>query len=405
MKKINIACISEEINQTNIHGNNIRLIKLLKYFPQKIAFNLFTVKNGNIYDFSQFDNVDIYFIRATPYNWVLHKFKRRNAIKKVLWYLINYYSTIDYLWAFKACRRIIENSHNYDYVLLQVPSLLNIIYGKYISKRSNLPIIFDLRDDLVNFKSRIGIKILEKWMVEYGDLVACTTHGSKNNLSSKYPQWKEKLKYIPNGYDHNDIVRSGRSEGSVNEVTNIVYTGVLYKSRLKAVEMIFEVISKADIELKDISKALKVIFYSDNRRLDEIIAKYNLDHIVERRDSIHNANDYYRILETADYLLSMNMDTPFSIPGKMYEYLAVNPRVIHIDNSSICTEVLEHFPHSKLILIDNISELSKILKNVALGRQNNLIGAELPLQYVKTHSRENIALNYANLLLEHNQGE
>ena len=401
MKKTKVACISDEINQKNIHGNNIRLIKLLKYFPARFDFKLFTYQSQNIFDFTSYENVELELIKSRGYVRISRYFSHRGYIKKILWYFLNYYSTTDYLWALKACRNIVINNHKFNFVLLQVPSLTNIIYGRYIAKKSKLPIIYDLRDDLVNFKNRFGVKILESWMMKYATLVVCTSNGSKDNLAQNYPMWKDKLRYIPNGYDANDVPARETIEITSKDIAQIVFTGVLYKSRLMAIEMMFKAIKLVENEAQN----FKIIFYTDNHLLENMITKYDLDAFVEKRNIIHNVDRYYRVLRNADYLLSMNMDTPYSIPGKLYEYLAVNPRVIHIDNSNITLEVLKYFPMSKLILIDNIQELTNVINNITLNSTESINLKALPEEYVNIFSRKNIALKYSSTIMNHSHGE
>ncbi|RZB29739.1 MAG: hypothetical protein SRB1_02019 [Desulfobacteraceae bacterium Eth-SRB1] len=400
MDKINIACISEEIAQKNIAGNNIRLIKLLQYFPLGFDFTIFSIKNKKQGSFntSKFQNVKVFPIDNLLYHKTKTFFQIRNFVKKILWYFINYYSTLDFLWAFKACKEIILKKDNFNFVFLQIPSLTNIIYGRYIKKRVNMPIIFDLRDDLINFRNRFGIRILENWMMKYGSLIVCVTNGSKEKLEQKYPQYKGKLAYIPNGYDPNDFQIPQYTSTSIKRISNIVYTGALYESRLRVIEKLFQVLATMQNKDNNLANKINFIFYTSNKTLDKLIESFGLIDIVKRDNIINNDSDYFSVLQGADYLLSLNMETPYSIPGKLYEYLAVNPNVIHIDNNKITEEVLQYFPQSQLILIDNIHDLINVFKRIIACPQVEHNPVILPYEYVKKFSRENIAKKYANLL-------
>jgi len=325
-------------------------------------------------------------------------------MKKFLWFFINYYLTIDFLWAFKACKEIISKKNTFNFVILQIPTLTNIIYGVYIKKRTALPVTFDLRDDLINFKNRFGIKLLEKWMMKYGNLIVCTTRGSKENLGRKYPQWRKKLEYIPNGYDPDDFHILEPRMTTLQRKASIIYTGVLYESRLMVVKQLFKTIKIIQNENENIFNNINFIFYTSNKNIEILISSFKLNVIVKRFNIISDRNNYINILQNADYLLSLNMDTPYSIPGKLYEYLAVNPNVIHIDNNSIAEEVLRYFPQSKLVLLDNFVEIKNILKIITRSHQKEPGQIKLPRVFEKSYSRKNISIKFANQLLIHNFG-
>jgi glycosyltransferase involved in cell wall biosynthesis len=393
---ITTACISEEIANDTLSGSNIRLIKLLQYLPNDIQVEIYTHTDHGLFGLTQNENINIITIESKLYTFIKRLFKNRNIIKKVLWYFVNYYSAIDYFWAIKACRKIQRSKVGYQYIILQVPSLTNILYGAYLSRKYSFKVVYDLRDDLINYKNRMGINSFEKWMMKAGSIIICATRGSQNNLQSKYPHWNYKVKYVPNGFDLDDYPKAVNSQENKSDIKIIVYTGAIYHSRMSVIQNIFDTINELLIDHKSSLANIRIIFYTSNTDIEKMIMLNGLSEYVSRCDVVEDRYEYYRILTQATYLLSMNKDTPFSIPGKLYEYVSLNANVIHFDNCSIANEILMHYPSSNLILLSEMWRFKQILLSMELENKHGKYS--MPKYVMETFSRKNIANAFVHIL-------
>ncbi|KAA3660680.1 MAG: hypothetical protein DWQ10_06145 [Calditrichaeota bacterium] len=398
MNEINIKifCISEEISQNNLSGSNIRLVKIIKYKPQYLYFTILTVDDASRRNFFYINNSEIIRHRSNLYLYAQKFFKQRNFFKKLLWFFVNYYSTIDFIWVFPAFKKI--RIEHYNGIFLQIPNITNIVYGILLKRKFQLPLIFDLRDDLINFQERVSIQYLERKMVRYADAVVCATKGSQENLRKKFPDAFDKLFYIPNGYDPDDI--PSFSDRKIKQANNtvIVYTGSIYKTRLKMITYFFEGICALTNEIEDLGERIEIHFYSSNLDRKVLNVPHELSKNVFVHESLPDTNAYFDVLHNADCLLSVNMNTPYSIPGKLYEYLAVNPHVFHIDNFPITQEVLQYFPDSHYLEYGDMQGLHTALKKVIFNKQEINSKIKLPQAFIDNFSRKSIALKYAELI-------
>ena len=395
---MHILIISDDFKTGKVTGSNIRLCKLLKYIKNH-QFTIFTV-DGNCWTDKLFENIKIVYVQNRIYGFV-HKWIacKKNIFQKVIWKLLTLPQSTDYLWIHSVFKYIDTDPVKYDLILLQVPSLLNIFYGIMLKQKFKVPLVFDLRDDLINFKHLPGVFFMEKLMVKYADKVVCVTRGGVENLSRKYPVFGNKICFIPNGYDEEDIPQLMRGTVAPSfSKKRLVYAGSIYKSRLLMFDFIFHQLHQLFQMNADFREKLLVIFYTDNKKINSLIHKYHLSCCVQVKSPIISTVDYFRELQTADYLISVNANTPFSIPGKLYEYLAVNSNVIHIDNHGIVNEVLQYFSESYIVNISQQNDLKTVLRNIAVLDKSIEMRPKLPIEFSSLYSRKNIAQNYSNVL-------
>jgi len=400
---MNILIISDDLKTGKTTGANIRLLKLIKYISRDhkdVKFEIYTpfTSEDNI---MELPNTNIHYIKSKLYSYIIRTFpKRNNIFKKIIWKILTYPGTTDYLWVRKALSEILINGGNkkYDLILLQVPSYLNIIYGSILKNKMKIPLIYDLRDDLINIKNIVGKKYIEKKMVKNGDKIVCVTEMSLNNMKNKYEFCSSKFKFIPNGYDPEDLILDKITiKNSKSNIKSIVYTGTIDKNRANVFISIFKILNQLNNTINNLPLKLNLLIFTNQSNIDILVKKFNLEKIVFINNYITDRNKYFSILANSDMLLSVNYNTHFSIPGKLYEYLIFKEQVIHIDNSSVCNEVLRYFPKSKLILFDEIAGIQNIIRQILLsdGNKAKKINFDnLPIKFINKYHRANIAKKY-----------
>lgn len=401
---MNIVIISDDLKSGKETGGNIRLLKLIKYFEQLApnwSFHIYTINTGNKIDFHN-SNCVINVFENKFYNWTIKNIASHKLLfHRLLWKILTFAGTIDYLWVPFTLSRIIKRKSQlkYDIILLQVPSILNIIYGIILKKKLKIPLVYDLRDDLINFQKLFFIKILERKMVKYASAIVCVTLGSQQKLASNFPYYLEKIFYIPNGFDLGDIPDIKLNKDYYKKTT-IIYTGSIYKSRLEICNRLFNEIRKMSLEDPKVTEKVQILFYTESCKIQKLIQKYQIENLVFVMEPVTESLNYFTMLKNAHALLSMNFNTQYSIPGKLYEYLVMNNHIIHIDNFNIAEEVMQYFPQSKLLLLNEIADFKDILynliqTNVDSPEENNAVPTQ---SFLEIFHRKNIAFKYFHLL-------
>jgi hypothetical protein len=231
-------------------------------------------------------------------------------------------------------------------------------------------------------------------MVRNADLITCATQASLNNLKIKYPKYKDKLVYVPNGFDYNEILSVLKTEKANYfdpAKINIVYAGSMSPSRIQIFKKIITVINELIQETKVNQADFQMHFFPGCENL------FNFEWI-SHYPSISNTEEYNRMLKSGDVLISANYNTPYSIPGKLYEFLALSPVVWHFDNSLVCNEVLSLFNISRLYLDSEMDKFKqdfmKLLENKKQFKSMRLTKNDPPSEFVQKFSRLEIAHKY-----------
>ncbi|UCG29772.1 MAG: glycosyltransferase [candidate division WOR-3 bacterium] len=111
-------------------------------------------------------------------------------------------------FAYSAARKT-----NFDYVFVTAPPFSAFITGYYIARSSGKPLIVDFRDAWLEFpfmpyRGRLQKEFVRNWerkIVEVARLIVVVDDNIKNSLLRRYPQIKEKIWVIPNGFDPDDF--------------------------------------------------------------------------------------------------------------------------------------------------------------------------------------------------------
>jgi hypothetical protein len=103
--KMRLLIISDDMKTSKITGGNVRLRKLIKYFYRNhkdVYLEIFTPFISEK-DKIQFPHCTINYVKSKLYSRITKLFeKRKNLIKKIIWKVLTYPGTTDYLWIHKA---------------------------------------------------------------------------------------------------------------------------------------------------------------------------------------------------------------------------------------------------------------------------------------------------------------
>lgn len=240
------------------------------------------------------------------------------------------------LWkpfALREASRIIRK-HKIDVVVITVPPFSALTVGVALKRRfPGLRLVSDFRDEWLSFylkdfefqnnaHTRRKAEAIERAAVESSDLVVAVTDTSLSEIRKRYPaEPNHKFVCLPNGYDP-EVFASFQPRKRQDSVTVVTHIGTVYGTAtpryyLDAVDDLPEGV-RSQIETRFIGRV------SDNERtvLDARKAPLKVLGFMPQAEAL-------RRVEDTDFLL-LNMTNDISLPGKLFEYLAMGKPILAI---------------------------------------------------------------------------
>ena len=238
------------------------------------------------------------------------------------------------LWTPFAKRKAasIIRDHGIDTVLVTAPPFSLFLVGNWLKRRfPHIRLISDFRDEWLRFmltdfdfmsgdETRRQAEAIERDTIESSDLVLAVTHASLDEISSRYPgQPRSKFACVSNGFDPALFAGFQPQEPAGPKVI-ITHNGTAYKTSspvyyLDALDSLPEEI-RSRIETRFIGR----IAETETHLFENRKAKIELCGFLPQKEAIR------RVAET-DYLL-LTMTNDFSLPGKLFEYMATGKPVL-----------------------------------------------------------------------------
>lgn len=206
----------------------------------------------------------------------------------------------------------------------------------------------------IGITHKIPAKIYEKHLIGKADYVIYVSELTKKYIQQQYPQFADKIHYIPRGY-YKEIPKKTSS----SEKYTICYTGVLSNGRIKralplisaveewnkqgSVKILMEFYGNYDTETIGILKGFEACRHYPNIDFEEVIEHYS----------------------TADVLLFIsNGANSTQIPGKFYDYMGTQLPIIcvlsetEISLSSMLSE------YERCVIVNKNSDYRHMIKTL-----------------------------------------
>ena len=251
-----------------------------------------------------------------------------NAVKRQLT------PDVQVLWTPFAIRRAsaIIRKHNIDTVLVTAPPFSLFLVGNELKRRfPQIKLISDFRDEWLRFmltdfaflsgdEFRLKAERIERETIESSDLVVAVTRTSLQEIRGRYPRQPDsKFAFIPNGYDPQVFqgFTQRRHEGANTVITHV---GTAYKTSspayfLDALRSLPDE-TRSHIETRFIGR----IAETEQQLLDSYKEIVKVHGFMPQQQAM-------RFMEETDYLL-LTMTNDFSLPGKLFEYMASGKTVL-----------------------------------------------------------------------------
>ena len=174
--------------------------------------------------------------------------------------------------------------------------------------------------------------ILEAWTVKQADHIICVTEYMKNDFMNRYPFIKNKISYIPNGYDPEDYENLKPLREFDENCFVITHTGTFYGPRSPI--PVFKALNLVKKQFPDLAKKLRVQLIGNptynEESLEKIVAKFNITEMVKVIPTLpkYKALCY---LKGSDALLLVGFKgkgAEMQVPAKLYEYFAIKKPIL-----------------------------------------------------------------------------
>jgi len=240
------------------------------------------------------------------------------------------------LWvpfAMRKARQIIRR-HGIGYVMVTVPPFSALVAGARLKHEfPSLVLVSDFRDEWLSFYlkdfdfqnseyTRRRAAAIEREAVEASDLVVAVNRSSRDEIRKRYPeQAQQKFQVVPNGYDPEVFADvAPRVERSSRMI--VTHVGTVYKTAsprfyLEAVDSLPEEI-RSRIETRFVGRVAeseRVLMEGRKTRITQL-------GFMPQAEALKHMAD-------TDYLL-LTMTNDISVPGKLFEYMAVRKPILAV---------------------------------------------------------------------------
>lgn len=312
-------------------------------------------------------------------------------------------------FAIRAARRIIARSR-IDAVLVTAPPFSSFLIGNALKRAfPHVLLASDFRDEWLRFyltdfeflhseATRRRAEQIERDTVVLSDLVVAVTASSLREIRSRYPsEPDDKFALVHNGYDPDALrplfEQSARPPREPRQKVVITHLGTAYRTAspawyFQALDGLPEEI-RSRIETRFIGR----ISETEQRLLEARGPSVRVLGFLPQAEAL-------RSIAGTDYLL-LTMTNEFSLPGKLFEYLAsgkpiiaLSPRGGEVDRLIAETGAGWCVPH------DDPEAVRRVLEEAVRHALAGTVPFRTRLDIVERYSRPRLAAEYARVLRE-----
>ncbi len=350
-----------------------RVFVLTSYYPLVDKVNwLYDIEHENIAVSYFKSRYPFWLMSHSEYNF-LNKFKRvvNFVLHKTFFYIDN--CQYDSNQILKNAKELINKNNIQNVIATGHPVSINYICTYLKIDMPNINLIQDYRDNwndlnvyqygnkdgLSFFRQKEKIAYQEFFTLYYSDYIINVSKDLTQNIALKHKCLKDKFITITNGYDLDDFAKI--EECKTEEKIKMIYAGSLYNKRIEAIELLMDALLESnDTFLED---RFKLIIYSN----------YDKSRIKPKYKGLINKNVYFydfippedilKEIANCRYALSINSKfAPYAFGTKIFDYMALNKKIVHISNGGALYNLLES--KNQFVSDYDIKSIKQILRNV-----------------------------------------
>ena len=164
--------------------------------------------------------------------------------------------------------------------------------------------------------------------MKQADHIICVTENMKKDFINRYPFTKEKISYIPNGYDPEEYEDLEPLREFDEDCFVLTHAGTFYGPRSPL--PIFEALSRLQRESPELIRNFRLqligITEYNGERIEDIAKRLGIDSLVKVIPPL-NKKKALRYMKGSNALLLVGFkgkNSDIQIPGKFFEYMAIN---------------------------------------------------------------------------------
>lgn len=225
----------------------------------------------------------------------------------------------------------------FDVAIATYPTYGAFLTGIWLKKRGYCQqLVADFRDPLYNpgFRDRkteanFDKKCLKN-IIRYADKVVCVSEGIADGIKEQHPNLQKAMRIITNGFDRDDVQDSNVPVEFDASKINFVYAGALYHGK-RCVDMLASILREL-IDSEQIKQDSFAFHYagSDYEELVSQLQMYGLEDTAVDHGFVSRAEAISMQKKASALLLLTWNEASYQgvIPGKLFEYMAVNVPII-----------------------------------------------------------------------------
>jgi glycosyltransferase involved in cell wall biosynthesis len=257
---------------------------------------------------------------------------------------------------------------DYSLIYATAPPHSVLLAAERIKKKSNLPLVIDIKDDWVTkyrhrgyrrFRKKIE-RAMEERCISAADKVITVTQPSYEDYRRKYPEQGEKFEVIHNGCDVTEYSKYWSDWPAKFEKFTLIHTGVF--SHQRDMTSLFHALKRMVSERPEIADKLEYMIVGriPNDQLS-VIQSLELSNVV-RAVEYMDRDLYVETLVKAHLPIVINYSVSTLIPGKLYEYWGSGNKMLLLDTSdSAAADLVTRYGIGRVIGSNDEEEIYSFL--------------------------------------------
>ncbi|MCA9734225.1 MAG: glycosyltransferase [Deferribacteres bacterium] len=289
--------------------------------------------------------------------------------------------------------------HNaFNIIYSTAPPFTDHLVALFLKKLSGKPWIADFRDPWARapmkkqelsgtFRGR-AIHFFERKFVQHADKIILNTDWAHTEFMQFYKgKAAAKFVVINNGFDPEDFENLTFSEMTgVPAKLRITHTGALYRMRdpgafFQALSEVIDegVINKDEIEVNFVGIIARELYnsFSNLAHLEDVVKVYPP---VSHEEAL-------RFQAQADVLLALQPGTNLSIPGKIFEYIALRKYIFAVTIPGATADLVKNYHLGSVVDPQDFNALKQELVNLVQKWRQNQLSVHLNGAYDKFNGR------------------
>lgn len=282
-----------------------------------------------------------------------------------------------------------------DIIYAVGPPHSSLVIGILLKLIVNLPIVVDLKDDWIDNpeymsgRSRTLERLGEAFVIKNADRIILVTKRSFVRFQQRYPTVStEKFELITNGFDRNDMDMNDIDTFCKNDKFVIAHAGLLHELRNPI--PFFKALKEIKNSKICVYRDLKVLLMGTViEQYQNYIRKTGLEDIIECTGMVSHKDCIRNLYNSSFLLLIPSVGISNSIPGKIYEYMAINRPILMLSEDNASADLFTKYNIGKHIYPQNI----KGIKAAILEYYDDFKQGQLSIdntQFIQKFDRESL---------------